>query len=1006
MDMRIRFYVLAFLLICSLQTGAQENQYTFNNLNEQNGLVDNLIFCLLKDSHGILWVGTQNGLSRFDGSHFYSFKRKRDKNSLPHNAIECLCEDKNGNIWGGTDNGIFCYSRSQNKFETYNAPADCYDNAIFDIACDNKGNMFASTAMALMKFNAVKKEFQKVIQFHPDEDSLMYYRVGKNRVMYDKKNDGFWFATGSGLLFYDNARQDLIGYEDMPSNPLFAKCNASAFTCAENGSFWFSNNSTQEVIGFDPATKTIVRKVGLKGRTPQGNIATMLMDSKKRLWISNWAFNLLCIHLNDTDRIEQIYSKDEQKTSVAGQFLWDAMEDENGTIWFGTLNGISICNADKQLFKACHLPDKIPELRSTPIYIMKEHPNDKSWWITTGNHTIIQYFPTTHTYRTYHLDGFRANKEGRRPGSIFSLYFVNGDVLITSFDGAWQLKKGDDTFSPSTLLPTGYDDFVIANFQETDTMYYFSNGTGILAVNKFTKKARRISYDSSQKAGSVNQLLWKPNHPFFWTSVKDFISTEGTDGKPELIPMIKDKVAEAGGYFHAADMDRQGNIWVVNKGVGLYRYNPYSKKVDYWNDLDGLVNNHLHAVLADDSNYVWCTYYNKVSVFNSKDASFSNFSIPYGESKSVYFNTLTKRSDGIIMGNVYNDVFEFYAENLHLRPVTKTPEFSSISISGRDVISASDEMLDLKPSENSIRLKFGLLLDRATYPHTFEFFLEGSDKNWVQASSGNEANYNNLASGDYTFHLIAKGTNNAWQSAEKIIHIHIQTPFYKTKWFLAIILFLITSMIFLLYRYRLLQKEKLMRLETKAQLLEKEKALVMYESLKQQLNPHFLFNSLTSLSGLIEIDQAMAGEFLEQMSGIYRYILKHGDHETVTLKDEITFVTLYINLQQTRFQKGLIVNINVPDEQLYFKIAPVTLLNLIENAMKHNIIDAGSPLVIDIFIEHDYLVVKNNLQRKNMVETSNKKGLAQFATLYKYLSERPILTEETATHFIIKIPLV
>jgi LytS/YehU family sensor histidine kinase len=180
----------------------------------------------------------------------------------------------------------------------------------------------------------------------------------------------------------------------------------------------------------------------------------------------------------------------------------------------------------------------------------------------------------------------------------------------------------------------------------------------------------------------------------------------------------------------------------------------------------------------------------------------------------------------------------------------------------------------------------------------------------------------------------------------------------------------------------------------------------MYESLKQQLNPHFLFNSLTSLSGLIETDQQRAGDFLEQMSGIYRYILKNGDSETVFLKDEIEFVQLYINLQQTRFKKGLQINMNVPDEYLHYKIAPVTLQNMIENAIKHNVIDVSTPLVIDIFIKDDYVVVKNNLQRKHVVETSNKKGLAQFTTLYRYLSNLPVIIEETDQYFQIKVPLI
>jgi LytS/YehU family sensor histidine kinase len=142
------------------------------------------------------------------------------------------------------------------------------------------------------------------------------------------------------------------------------------------------------------------------------------------------------------------------------------------------------------------------------------------------------------------------------------------------------------------------------------------------------------------------------------------------------------------------------------------------------------------------------------------------------------------------------------------------------------------------------------------------------------------------------------------------------------------------------------------------------------------------------------------------MSGIYRYILKNGDTETVSLKEEIEFAKLYINLQQTRFKNGLRVNINIPEEYLHYKIAPVTLQNLIENAIKHNIIDSSSPLIIDIFIEGDYLVVKNNLQKKNVVETSNKKGLEQFTSFYKYLSTLPVTIEEANSKFQIKIPLI
>jgi LytS/YehU family sensor histidine kinase len=198
----------------------------------------------------------------------------------------------------------------------------------------------------------------------------------------------------------------------------------------------------------------------------------------------------------------------------------------------------------------------------------------------------------------------------------------------------------------------------------------------------------------------------------------------------------------------------------------------------------------------------------------------------------------------------------------------------------------------------------------------------------------------------------------------------------------------------------------MLKLENKSQLLEKEKAQVMYENLKQQLNPHFLFNSLTSLSSLIRMNPDMAGNFLESLSKTYRYILKSRDSELVPLVNEIRFAETYVRLQQTRFEKGMQVNFNISEELYHRKIAPVTLQNMIENAIKHNIIDEESPLVINIYTQDDYIIVRNNLQKKNFVETSNRQGLSNLLSLYHYLSDKKVSIEEDKDFFMVKIPLL
>ena len=198
----------------------------------------------------------------------------------------------------------------------------------------------------------------------------------------------------------------------------------------------------------------------------------------------------------------------------------------------------------------------------------------------------------------------------------------------------------------------------------------------------------------------------------------------------------------------------------------------------------------------------------------------------------------------------------------------------------------------------------------------------------------------------------------------------------------------------------------MLSLSTRSQQLEKEKAIVMYESLKQQLNPHFLFNSLTSLRSLIRSKPEAAGDFLDGLSRTYRYILSNRDNVTVSLVSEVKFAETFVSLQKARFPRGFEVDFRIEEDMYERKVVPVTLQNLIENAIKHNLIDEESPLVIEVYTEEQYLIVRNNLQLKEFVETSNKQGLENLKSLYRYLTDTPIVILKSDTFFEIKIPLL
>jgi len=190
-----------------------------------------------------------------------------------------------------------------------------------------------------------------------------------------------------------------------------------------------------------------------------------------------------------------------------------------------------------------------------------------------------------------------------------------------------------------------------------------------------------------------------------------------------------------------------------------------------------------------------------------------------------------------------------------------------------------------------------------------------------------------------------------------------------------------------------------------AERFEKEKAEMKYHHLKNQVNPHFLFNALTSLDALIKSDPDLASRYVGHMAKVYRYVLEHKEREVVPLKIELEFIRHYLSLQNIRFGESLQIDTTMSEGVEEKGIVMVTLQLLIDNAIKHNEIHSQFPLNIQIFDKDNYLIVKNKKQIRKVM-TSNKQGILQLIELYEYLSDRPVLVQDEVEYFIVKVPLL
>jgi LytS/YehU family sensor histidine kinase len=176
---------------------------------------------------------------------------------------------------------------------------------------------------------------------------------------------------------------------------------------------------------------------------------------------------------------------------------------------------------------------------------------------------------------------------------------------------------------------------------------------------------------------------------------------------------------------------------------------------------------------------------------------------------------------------------------------------------------------------------------------------------------------------------------------------------------------------------------------------------------KSQVNPHFLFNNLNVLSGMVIKNNPEANHFIEEFSKVYRYILNNQDKELVELKSELEFIRPYLFLLQKRFDEGLVIDIDIPEHYKNWHVVPAALQMLIENAIKHNIVSRNKPLYINIHANgNETLVVKNNLQPRKMVEPSTKIGLQNIKKRYEFISGRDIEVKKTETDFEVSLPLL
>ncbi|MES2649425.1 MAG: histidine kinase [Bacteroidota bacterium] len=984
---------------------AQPSEYFFRQVTVADGLNDGVITAINQDKFGYMWFASLGGINRYNGYETRVFSCEAGDSASPYAGItESICSDKNGRLFFGHESGLLEFDFETAKFKRIKTVSGV---RIMKMIPYTKNAILMATTAGLINYNPL------------DETAIYYNQSGDSIVknMFGKYSNDI-FISKDQLLFPGIGRLSLLNLKtnkiQLISLPEIGNDRVVSIVADSSGNIFLSTYGKIQLLKI-PADGSKHEDFSnyvytIKGTT-NNNVSNLVCDNNNTIWATT-AVDGLLQYLPKTNSFKKHLNNPVMPGSISSNFNRSIFQDKMGTIWLGCANGLNYFNPGKTLFSTIMPFGENTGVRNRSIARGFTEDYNGNFWFSTAD-GVSQYNRNTGNYKEWN------NRQNLKPVLYYnSIRGIatdsNNDIWIATGAGVNYYSQKTNTigFVDTKFLPAGF--YFSANVdrkgrvwfgtRDYDSFYWYE------PADKSFHSIKEIAVlKTFAGLGGRYVLEDSKNRLWFGFNGNGVGMYDPATNKTKHWRISDSNKTIIGGMVIDIKEDKSGVIWVSTSN-GITGINVEKNVFQSYAGYNGLLSNTASALAVDSLNRLWIATSRGINMLNSDRTAFTAFNISDGLPTNEF-----PEHPGVVLRNG-DFVFPSINGYVVFNPLSYHDKESPIECFVSSYTVKDSVFFMKETTTGKLQLNFGsnenfftinlLAINYNNKSQTwYAYKLEGFDKTW-HYSKDRKVVYTNVPGGNYQFKFKATTNPKNWNSAENSLGIHIATLFYKTTWFRTLMALILVLIIMALYRYRIAKQKEVYELQNKAQLLEQEKTKIMFESLKQQLNPHFLFNSLTSLSGLIETDQKMATNFLEQMSKIYRYILKNSNNELVSLKEEIAFVQVYITLQQTRFKKGLKVLLQADEKSLDKKIAPVTLQNLVENAIKHNIIDAAQPLLIEILTNDDCIIVKNNLQKKSMVETSNQQGLTSLQNLYRYLSSRPVTIENSNGYFTIRIPLI
>ncbi len=825
---------LIYLLFVVTPSAGQINQVKFSHISVEDGLSQSTVYATIQDHSGYLWFGTQDGLNRYDGYHFEVFRHDpTDSTSISHNWIWDVLEDHEHNIWLATWNGLNRYDSFTKTFRKYspivNDPGSISGERTNFLFQDSENRLWISAwGGGLNLYDYGADQFR---QFKSDSTDPRSINNNYIRCIIEDSKKTLWIGTwGGGLNKFDPVTNTFDAFLHDPDDVHSISSNfITSIGEDKNGRLWIGTHKSG-LNRFDPDKNQFdkhFRKQNKDGSLSDNNITIVFKDDRNRLWIGtqNGGLHLLNIK-NKTFR--KFGSELQNPKSLSGNNIFSIFQDRGGIIWIGA-TGLS--RFDPKLNQFIHI---------NPISINKKTPNSaivrcffedgNNIWVGTDGGGI-NIFSRGH-------QGFTPLRND--PDNTNSLSSNNVRAIIKDRnDHIWiaTLDGGLNRYNPATKK---FDRFYenanypqIAGIGHIETLYYDSRdilwiGTGSdglfnyqHAENKFEKITTPF-LDTLRLNDQYISTIYEDSRNIIWVGHwGGGLSAlyPGEDYRIRFNCGLNDKKL-SNDIVHSIWENESGVLW-IGTASGLDRFIPPAHAENYdtvqlksYHIKDGLPNEVVYGILGDESGHLWLSTNNGLSKFYPSTQVFKNYTVDDGLQGNE-FNAGAFLKDN--QGNMYfggNNGFNIFhpdsiLENGHIPPIVIT----SFRIFDQLIKPTNPgQLMELSYDENFISFEFAALDYTAPDKNHYAYMMDGLDQRWQYSGNRRFASYTNLDPGKYTFKV--KGSNNdgVWNEEGFSMQLYIHPPFWRTWWFMLIVLITISAVILSLHEYRvrqLLEVEKI-----------------------------------------------------------------------------------------------------------------------------------------------------------------------------------------------------